>query len=64
MIKAGKYDTVLVATGAEVIASKMKADGSKVYNILEAYSKKDEIAKNGKNVVVIGAGKFGVRGRP
>ena len=57
MIKAGKYDTVLVATGAEVVTSKMKANGSKVFNILEAYSKKDEL---GKNVVVIGAGKFGL----
>jgi len=57
MIKAGKFDTVLVATGADVIASRMKADGSKVFNILEAYSKKDEL---GKNVVVIGAGKFGM----
>jgi thioredoxin reductase len=57
MIKAGKYDTVLVATGADIVASKMKADGSKVFNILEAYSKKNEL---GKNVVVIGGGKFGM----
>ena len=60
MIKAGKFDTVLVATGADIVPYKMKTDGSKVYNILEAYSKKDEIAKNGKNVVVVGAGKFGL----
>jgi pyruvate/2-oxoglutarate dehydrogenase complex dihydrolipoamide dehydrogenase (E3) component len=60
MIKAGKYDTVLVATGADIIPSRMKTDGSKVYNILEAYAKKDEIEKNGKNVVVVGAGKFGL----
>jgi len=57
MIKAGGFNTVLVATGADVVASKMKADGSKVFNILEAYYKKDEL---GKNVVVIGAGKFGL----
>ena len=57
MIKAGGFNTVLVANGAEVIASKMKADGSKVFNILEAYYKKNEL---GKDVVVIGAGKFGM----
>jgi len=56
MIKAGKFDTVLVATGAEPVVSKMKSDGSKVYNIVEAYAKEKEL---GKNVVVIGAGKFG-----
>jgi len=56
MIKAGKFDAVLVATGAEPVASKMKSDGSKVFNILEAYSKKDEL---GQNVVVVGAGKYG-----
>jgi 2,4-dienoyl-CoA reductase-like NADH-dependent reductase (Old Yellow Enzyme family)/thioredoxin reductase len=56
MIKAGKYDAVLVATGAEPVISKMKVDGAKSFNILEAYDKKDEL---GKNVVVIGAGKYG-----
>ncbi len=56
MIKAAGYDTVLVATGAEPIISRMKSDGSKVFNILEVYSKKNEL---GKNVVLIGAGKFG-----
>jgi thioredoxin reductase len=56
-IKKAKYDTVLVATGAEVVTSKVKAGGTKVFNILEAYSKKDEL---GKEVVIIGAGKFGV----
>jgi len=60
MIKKAKYDTVLVAAGNEVVTSRVKAAGSKVYNILEAYAKKDEIAQNGKNVVVIGAGKFGL----
>jgi len=57
MIKAGKFDTVLVGVGADVVESKMKTDGSKVFNILDAYYKKNEL---GKNVVVIGAGKFGV----
>jgi thioredoxin reductase len=57
MIKAGKYNTVLVAVGSEVVASKLKADGSKVFNILDVYYKKNEL---GKNVVVIGAGKFGI----
>ena len=56
MIKAGKYDAVLVATGAEPVVSKMKVDGAKSFNILEAYDKKDEL---GQNVVVIGAGKYG-----
>jgi thioredoxin reductase len=56
MIKAAGFDTILVATGAEPVISKMKSDGSKVFNILEAYSKKNEL---GQNVVMIGAGKFG-----
>jgi len=56
MIRAGKFDAVLVATGAEPVISKMKTDGSKVFNILEAYSKKNEL---GNNVVVVGAGKYG-----
>jgi len=57
MIKAGGYDAVLVATGAEVVASKMKADGSKVFSILDVYYKKNEL---GKNVVVVGSGKFNI----
>ena len=57
MIKAGKYDTVLVATGAEIVSSRMKADGSKVFSILDVYYKKDEL---GKNVAVIGSGKFNI----
>jgi 2,4-dienoyl-CoA reductase-like NADH-dependent reductase (Old Yellow Enzyme family)/thioredoxin reductase len=56
IIKAGKFNAVLVATGAEPVISKMKVDGAKSFNILEAYDKKDEL---GKNVVVIGAGKYG-----
>jgi len=57
MIKAGGYDTVLVATGAEPVISKMKgADASNVFNILTCYSNKNAL---GKNVVMLGAGKFG-----
>lgn len=57
MIRKKGYDTILVATGAEPIASRMKgADGKNVYGILEAYEKKKEL---GKNVVFIGAGRIG-----
>jgi 2,4-dienoyl-CoA reductase-like NADH-dependent reductase (Old Yellow Enzyme family)/thioredoxin reductase len=57
IIKAGGFDTVLVATGAEVIQSKMKgADASNVFNILTCYSNKKAL---GQNVVMIGAGKIG-----
>jgi 2,4-dienoyl-CoA reductase-like NADH-dependent reductase (Old Yellow Enzyme family)/thioredoxin reductase len=56
MIKAAKYDAVLVATGAEPVISRIKVDGTKSFNILEAYARKEEL---GQNVVVIGAGKYG-----
>jgi pyruvate/2-oxoglutarate dehydrogenase complex dihydrolipoamide dehydrogenase (E3) component len=57
MIKAAGYDTVLVATGAEPVISRMKgADAGNVFNILTCYSNKSAL---GKNVVMIGAGKFG-----
>jgi len=57
MIKAGGYDTVLAATGAEPIISRMPgADAGNVFNILTVYSNKKTL---GKNVVMIGAGKFG-----
>jgi len=56
MIKAAGFDAVLVATGAEPVASRMKVDGAKSFNIVEAYARKDEL---GQNVVVIGAGKYG-----
>ena len=60
MIKAAGYDTVLVATGAEPVVSKMKgADASNVFNILTSYSNKKAL---GENVVVIGAGKIRHRG--
>jgi 2,4-dienoyl-CoA reductase-like NADH-dependent reductase (Old Yellow Enzyme family)/thioredoxin reductase len=57
MIKAAGFDTVLVATGAEVVASRMKgADAANVFNILTCYSNKKAL---GQNVVMIGAGKLG-----
>jgi pyruvate/2-oxoglutarate dehydrogenase complex dihydrolipoamide dehydrogenase (E3) component len=57
MIKSKGYNTVLVATGAEPIASKMPgADAGNVFNILTAYSNKKAL---GKNVVIIGAGRIG-----
>ena len=57
MIKAAGYDTVLVATGAEVVQSRMPgADASNVFNILTCYSNKNAL---GQNVVMIGAGKLG-----
>jgi len=57
MIKTAGYDTVLVATGSEPIESKMKgADAGNVFNILTSYSNRKAL---GKNVVMIGAGKFG-----
>jgi len=57
MIKAKGYDTVLVATGAEPVISRMPgADGENVYNIVDVYSKKKSF---GKNVVIIGAGRIG-----
>lgn len=57
MIKSKGYDTVLVATGAEPIISKMRgADSSNAFNILTAYSNKKDL---GKKVVMIGAGRIG-----
>jgi 2,4-dienoyl-CoA reductase-like NADH-dependent reductase (Old Yellow Enzyme family)/thioredoxin reductase len=57
MIKAAGFDAVLVATGAEPVISKMPgADSSDAFDIVSSYSKKSAL---GKNVVVIGAGKFG-----
>jgi 2,4-dienoyl-CoA reductase-like NADH-dependent reductase (Old Yellow Enzyme family)/thioredoxin reductase len=57
MIKAGGYDSVLVAVGSELVISKMPgADASNVFNILTCYSNKQSL---GNNVVMIGAGKFG-----
>lgn len=51
------YDTVIVATGADVVESRMKgADAGNVFNILTSYSNRKQL---GKNVVMIGAGKIG-----
>ena len=58
LIKTKRFDTVLVATGAEPIVSRMPgADAANVFNILTCYSNKKAL---GENVVMIGAGKFGV----
>ena len=57
MIKSKGYDTVLVATGAEPVVSRMAgADAGNVFNILTVYSNKKSL---GKNVVFIGAGRIG-----
>ncbi len=57
MLKSKGYDTVIVATGADVIKSRMKgADADNVFNILTSYSDRKKL---GKNVVMIGAGKLG-----
>ncbi|MBN1625863.1 MAG: FAD-dependent oxidoreductase [Deltaproteobacteria bacterium] len=57
MIKSKGYDTVIVATGADIIESKMKgADAKNVFNILTSYSNRKSL---GKSIVMIGAGKFG-----
>jgi thioredoxin reductase len=57
MIKAKGYDTVLAATGAEPVVSRIPgADGKNVFNIMSAYSSRSSL---GKNVVIIGAGVYG-----
>jgi pyruvate/2-oxoglutarate dehydrogenase complex dihydrolipoamide dehydrogenase (E3) component len=57
MLKAAGYDTVIVATGSDVVASRMAgADAANVFNIVTSYSNRKAL---GKNVVVIGSGKFG-----
>ncbi len=56
MIKAAGYDTILVATGSELLKSGIKGtDSRNVFDILSCYSNKKAL---GKNVVMIGAGKF------
>ncbi len=57
MIKKAGYNTVLVATGAEIIKSKMKgADLANVFDIMEAYKNKDKLKGD---VVLLGAGRIG-----
>jgi 2,4-dienoyl-CoA reductase-like NADH-dependent reductase (Old Yellow Enzyme family)/thioredoxin reductase len=57
MIRSRGFHTVLAATGATPTLPNLSGvDGSNVFNILEAYSRKKEL---GKNVVIIGAGVFG-----
>jgi thioredoxin reductase len=57
MIRKAGYDTVLVATGAEPVISRMPgADAANVFNIMTAYSNKKAL---GKKVVMIGAGRIG-----
>jgi len=56
-IKAAGFDAVIVATGAEVVPSKLKgADARNVFDITSCYSDKKSL---GENVVMIGAGKLG-----
>lgn len=58
MIKAGGYDTVLVALGSELNKSNLKgSDANTVFDVLTCYSKKKSL---GQNVVVVGAGKIGI----
>jgi len=57
MIKSKGYDTVLVAVGSDPVKARLPgADGSNVYDIMEAYTKEKSM---GENVVVIGGGEFG-----
>jgi pyruvate/2-oxoglutarate dehydrogenase complex dihydrolipoamide dehydrogenase (E3) component len=57
MLKSAGYDTVIVATGAEVVTSRMRgADASNVFDITTCFSNKKAL---GQNVVFIGANKFG-----
>lgn len=57
MVRAKRFDTVLVATGAEPVMPKFPgAEGDNVFSILDAYRKKDSL---GKKVVIVGAGVFG-----
>jgi pyruvate/2-oxoglutarate dehydrogenase complex dihydrolipoamide dehydrogenase (E3) component len=57
MIKAKRYDTILVAVGSDPVMPKIPGvDGSNVYNIVDAYP---EVTSMGKNVVFIGGGEFG-----
>jgi pyruvate/2-oxoglutarate dehydrogenase complex dihydrolipoamide dehydrogenase (E3) component len=57
MIKAARFDAVLVATGAEIVPPTMSgANAGNVFDITTCYSDKKAL---GENVVMIGAGKLG-----
>jgi thioredoxin reductase len=57
LVKPKGFDTILAATGAVPIVPKIPGvDGDHVYNILEAYQRKDSL---GKKVVIIGSGVYG-----
>jgi len=58
MIKAKDYDAVLVANGAETVFSEFESQGKEnIFNLMDTYTNKKAL---GKNVVVIGGGKFAV----
>ncbi len=57
MIKAGGYDTVLVAIGSDYVKTQMPGnDAANVFDLETCYSKKKQL---GENVVVVGSGKLG-----
>jgi NADPH-dependent 2,4-dienoyl-CoA reductase/sulfur reductase-like enzyme len=59
MIRAKGYDAVLVAAGAVPTIPKIPgADGKNVWNVVDVYGREKEL---GKNVVVVGAGKYGTQ---
>jgi thioredoxin reductase len=56
MIKAKGYDAVLVANGSETVFSEWESKGqANIFNVMDVYTNKKAL---GKNVVVIGTGKF------
>jgi NADPH-dependent 2,4-dienoyl-CoA reductase/sulfur reductase-like enzyme len=57
MIKAGGYDTILIALGADPVIPRIPgANGKNVWNVVNVYGKEKEL---GKNVVLIGGGEIG-----
>jgi thioredoxin reductase len=57
MIKSKGYDTVLVSIGSAIVFSDWESKGiQNVFNIMDVYTNKKAL---GKNVVVIGTGKYG-----
>jgi 2,4-dienoyl-CoA reductase-like NADH-dependent reductase (Old Yellow Enzyme family)/thioredoxin reductase len=59
-IKAKGYDTVLVANGAQPIFSEWETAGAaNIFNLMDSYTNKQAL---GKNVVVIGEGRFSTEG--